>query len=115
MKSINLQFAKEKINGREMFFSTYELLKMAINNPTQGGIGVEEMGKRLRLLEKLETHREEFDIEEGKLTDALLERKGIFELEDADFDKLKSLFEETKWTIISSFIVKLSEEIKNAK
>lgn len=114
MKSVNLKIAKEKVSGRDMYFNTYEILKMAVNNPPQGGLGVEEMGKRLRILSKLEEFKADFEIEEKDYSDALLTKTALFELEDADFEKLKVLFDESKWGVISHFIVELHEEIKKA-
>lgn len=110
MKSIELLVTKENIGGRDTFLTTYGLLKSAINNPTQGGFNVDEMIKRLRILGEVEKHKELFDIKPEDFKDELLERKATLELEDADFTKLKELFKEMKWGVVSKTIVDLSNE-----
>lgn len=111
MKSIELLVAKENIGGRETFLTTYDLLKSAINNPTQGGFNVDEMIKRLRLLAEVEKHNELFNIKPEDYKDEMLERKATLELEDADFTKLKELFKEMKWGVVSKTIVDISKEL----
>ena len=111
MKSIELLVAKENIGGRETFLTTYDLLKSAINNPTQGGFNVDEMIKRLRLLAEVEKHNELFDIKPEDYKDEMLERKATLELEDADFTKLKELFKEMKRGVVSKTIVDISKEL----
>ena len=110
MKSIELLVAKENIGGRETFLTTYDLLKSAINNPTQGGFNVDEMIKRLRLLAEVEKHNELFDIKPEDYKDEMLERKATLELEDADFTKLKELFKEMKWGVVSKTIIEIHNE-----
>ena len=51
-----------------------------------------------------------FEIEEGKFDDSLLERKATLELEDADFTKLKELFKEMKWGVVSKTIIEIHNE-----
>jgi hypothetical protein len=115
MKSIELVVAKELLpskNGmQDTFLTTYDLLKSAINNPTQGGFNVDEMIKRLRLLCEVEKHKDLFEINPEDFNDELLERKATLELEDADFTKLKELFKEMKWGVVSKTIVDLSNEL----
>ena len=111
MKSIELVATKENIGGRDTFLTTYDLLKSAINNPTQGGFNVDEMIKRLRLLGEVEKHKDLFEINAEEFKDEFLERKATLELEDADFTKLKELFKEMKWGVVSSTIVNLSKEL----
>jgi hypothetical protein len=113
MKTIELKVGKEEINGKQTFFTTWDVLKMAVNNPEQGGFNVEEMMKRLRLLEKLDEHKDTFFIQEGEFTDDRLERKAILELEDTDFEKLKTLFSQVKWTVVSKFIIDLNKELSS--
>jgi len=72
MKSIELKVAKENIGGRDTFLTTYDLLKSAINNPTQGGFNVDEMIKRLRLLGEVEKHKELFEINAEEFKDEFL-------------------------------------------
>jgi len=111
MKSIELKFGKENIQGVDVFFSTVSILKTAVNNiPREGGLGVEEMSQRLRILDILNKHSE-YDVADGKFTEDLLDKKGVLELEDADYQKLKSLFKEVKWNVVARFIVDLSKEL----
>lgn len=111
MKSIELKVAKEYLGGRETFLTTYDLLKSAINNPTQQGFSVDEMMKRLRLLEQIDKHKELFDIKPEEFIDSMLERKAVLELEDSDYAKLRELFKEMKWGVVSKTIVELSKEL----
>jgi hypothetical protein len=119
MKSIELSVTKELLpskNGmQETFLTTYDLLKSAINNPTQGGFNVDEMIKRLRLLGEVEKHKDLFDIKLEEFKDEVLERKATLELEDADFTKLKELFKEMKWGVVSKTIVDLSNQFDKEK
>lgn len=111
MKSIEFKFGKEKIQGRETFFSTAELLKAAVNNvPREGGMDVKEMSTRLRLLKVIESFPE-FTVEEKEFTDAHLAISKKVEFEDADFAKLKQLFGEVKWGVVSEFIINLDAEL----
>jgi len=112
MKSIELKVTKENIGGRETFLTTYDLLKSAINNPSKEGFSVDEMIKRLRLLNEVDKHKATFEIEEGKFDDSMLEKKATLELEDADFTKLKELFKEMKWGVVSTTIVDLHNEFE---
>lgn len=110
MKSIELKFGKENVQGVDVGFSTLDLLKVAVNNITkEGGLGVQEMSQRLRLLDILNKYSE-FELGNKQVNSSLLEIKKQIELEDADFEKLKDLFNNVKWTVISRFIVDLSEE-----
>ena len=110
MKSIELKVAKENIGGRDTFLTTYDLLKSVINSPTKEGFSVDEMTKRLRLLNEVDKHKDLFEITEGKFDDAMLERKATLELEDADFTKLKELFKEMKWGVVSKTIIEIHNE-----
>lgn len=115
MKTVTLRFAKEKVLGRETFFSTLALLKSAVNNVTsQQGLSVDEMSKRLKILDVLESHSD-MDVEEGSFSDDLLKKEKEIQLEDADHDKLKQLFGEVKWMVLAKFIVELDKELKEAK
>jgi hypothetical protein len=111
MKSIELKVIKENIQGRDTFLTTYDLLKSAINNPSQSGFSVDEMVKRLRLLNKVEDQKGLFDIKPEDFNDSMLDRTATLELEDSDFGKLKDLFKEMKWGVVSKTIVELSKEL----
>jgi hypothetical protein len=41
----------------------------------------------------------------------MLERTATLELEDSDFSKLKELYKEMKWGVVSKTIVELSKEL----
>lgn len=111
MKSLELKFGKEKINGRDTFFSTSDLLKVAINNvPREGGLDVREMSSRLRLLKIIDAHTE-FIVDEKDFTDAHLTMVKKIDIEDADFKKLKELFGQVKWGVISEFIIELDKSL----
>ena len=111
MKTVNLKVIKENIAGRDTFLTTYDLLKMVINNPKEGGFNVDEMIKRLRLLEKLDAHKEIFTIEEAYL-DNSLSITAELSLEDDDYNDLKELLKSMKWGVISQAIVDLTNEFK---
>jgi len=113
MKSIQLKVVKENVQGRDTFFTTYDLLKMTINSPQEKGFDVNEMIQRLRLLNKLEEHKDVFKIKEGnEFKDEDLLLTDTLQLEDADFAKLKELFTHMKWAIFSQTIVDLHKEIE---
>lgn len=111
MKSIQLLVAKEIIGGRETFLTTYDLLLSAINNPTQGGFNVDEMIKRVRLLSEIEKYKDLFEINQKDYNEEMLNRKATLELEDADFTKLRELFKEMKWGVVSKTIIDLHKEM----
>ena len=110
MKSIELKVAKENIGGRDTFLTTYDLLKSAINSSTKEGFNVDEMTKRLRLLNEVDKHKDLFEITDGMFDVAMLERKATLELEDADYTKLKELFKEMKWGVVSKTIIEIHNE-----
>lgn len=113
MKSITLRYGKEEINGQNTFFSTVGVLKIAINNiPKESGIVVSEMSKRIRLLELLNQYPE-YDVTESDFNESILNTSKTIDIEDSDFIKLKELFSEVKWKIVSKFIIKLSEELNS--
>jgi hypothetical protein len=113
MKTITLRYGKEKINGQNTFFSTVGILKLAINNiPNESGIVVSEMSKRLRLLEILNQYPE-YDVTEPNFDESILTMTKTIDIEDSDFIKLKELFSDLKWKIVSSFIINMSEELNS--
>lgn len=118
MKVIPLKVFQESINGKEMFFSYYTLIENAINQQPQGGIKVDEMSKRLRILKALETSKDIFEVSEEmfqKNPQEVLSRVGSFELEDSDLTKLKELIKETKWGIVSYGVLRFCEHIEAIK
>jgi hypothetical protein len=110
MKSIDLKVGKEEINGRQTVLTTYDLLRISVNNGEQGGFNVDEMMKRLRILEALDKHKDMFSLKEGA-EESYLNNSETLHLEDSDFQKLKELFNQTKWSVVSKFIVDLHKEI----
>lgn len=112
MKTLKLKVGKEEHVGRPTFITTYDLLRTAINNPEQGGFDVEEMMKRLRLLEKVDQFKDKFTIKDGEFTDEKLLLEDTLELEDSDYEKLKELVKKMKWGIVSKFIVDLHQDLK---
>jgi hypothetical protein len=60
----------------------------------------------------VDKHKDLFEITEGKFDDAMLERKATLELEDADFAKLKELFKEMKWGVVSKTIIEIHNEFE---
>lgn len=111
MKTIKLKANKELINDQETIFSTYHLLKMAINNPSEKGFDVDEMMQRLKIMAVLDAHKETFkDLKEDNLN---VEVEVSFE--DADFKKLQELYRQMKWAVISQTIVDLKKQLDEAK
>lgn len=118
MKKLTLKIGKEKVNGNELFFTTLGLLKTALNhvvinaNAGNSGLTVEEMATRLKIMTVLEEHKE-MDVAEGELNDAHLIMIKDIQLEDADFNKLKELFNAVRWGVVSQFIVDTANQFKN--
>jgi len=61
MKSIELKIVKESPEGQDQYVSTYAILRAVINNPSEGGINVEEMLVRVKLLDKLDKFKDIFE------------------------------------------------------
>lgn len=99
MKTIKLKKVEEVIihNNQEVKteIKYSELLRVAINNPAQGGYTVSDMAQRIKLL------------------DVVSKAEGSEEVsfEDTDFITLKNLVKETKWSIISKTIVDFVNEL----
>ncbi len=118
MQKAPLKIFQENVNGKELFITYYTLYENAINQQPQGGIKVDEMAKRMRILIALEAFSEDFNISESEYNkmnnlsaeerkayqNKLCEREAEFELEDADFKKLQELVKEAKWGIVSKGI-----------
>ena len=111
MKTIKLTAQKETINDQETIFSTYHLLKMAINNPSEKGFDVDEMMQRLKIMAVLDQHKDKFsDLNEDNIG---IEAEASFE--DADFKKLQELYRQMKWAVISQTIIDLKKQLDEAK
>lgn len=111
MKTIKLTAQKETINDQETIFSTYHLLKMVINNPSEKGFDVDEMMQRLKIMSVLDQHKNLFkDLKEDNL-----DNNTEVSFEDADFKKLQELYRQMKWAVISQTIVDLKKQLDEAK
>ena len=111
MKTIKLKANKETINDQETIFSTYHLLKMAINHPSEKGFDVDEMMQRLKIMSVLDAHKEAFkELKEDNLN---VEIEVSFE--DADFKKLQDIYKQMKWAVISQTIVDLKKQLDETK
>lgn len=110
MKSIELKIVKETQEGQDQYVSTYAILRAVINNPPEGGINVEEMLVRLKLLDKLDKFKETF--ESTAPPEELLQKTATLELEDSEFNKLRDLYKSMKFLVVSKFLVEISEQLK---
>ncbi len=110
MKSIELKIAKETQEGQDQYVSTYAILRAVINNPTEGGINVEEMLVRLKLLDKLDKFKELF--EATAPVEELLQKTATLELEDSEFNKLRDLYKNMKFLVVSKFLVEIGDQLK---
>jgi len=75
----------------------FDLFKIAVENKGQDGFTIQEMRKRLRVIEALEKNTEKV------------------ELEDGDFETLKACFDAMKWGIISKDISEVDTYLKEIK
>lgn len=114
MKTVKLKIGKEEpIDGQIQILTTYGLLKGAINyvTPNSGGLNVEEMMKRLKLLGEVEKHKETFNLairmDDKIAIENTLKIEAEMQLEDADYEHLKLLVKNCQWSVISQFIVDL--------
>lgn len=100
MKTIELKKVSEKLivnNAQvETEIKTIDLLKVAINAPAQGGYSVSEMSQRLRLFDAVDQAEKNND---GKVA-----------FEDSDFEALKKLVKDTKWSVVSRSVVDFVNE-----
>jgi hypothetical protein len=92
-KKIELKFEEDK----EMGFA--DLAKVCVNQIPEGGVPPVEMGKRIAIIAKLDN---------AKIGDKI-------ELEDAQFDMLKSLADNTGWRLIHKDIVAFNEHLEKLK
>ena len=89
-----LENKETTIENGDKKLTYFDLAKTCVNVPPQAGFDVQEMNKRLRVIEKLEGEKAEF--------------------EDADFETLKQCVMEMKWGIlsreVSDFVKYIQEE-----
>ena len=99
MKTIKLKKVEEVVihNNQEVRteIKYSELLRVAINNPVQGGYTVSDMAQRIKLLDVVSKAADSNEVH----------------FEDADYNVLKTLVKDTKWSIISKTIVDFVNEI----
>lgn len=81
-------------HGKNPNLNTKNLIISALENPTEGGFSVTEMRNRLKVMDKVHTLNEE---------------STVLELEDAEFDTLKSAVKQVKWAILDKFIVEFED------
>ncbi|MBU2552167.1 MAG: hypothetical protein KKB20_27400 [Proteobacteria bacterium] len=79
--------------------NTLDLLEVMVNGMPSGGFDPATMKKRLRLMDVIEQAR----------SNGAADQVGF---EDADFEELKACAKSAKWTMLSSDIVALSDEIE---
>lgn len=104
MKSIKLEQSKETVYLKgphgaqhvEVEFDDKALLSEVINISSDG-ISISEMRERIKLLDKVDN-----------ATDTL-------KLEDAEFEKVKSLLENFKFGVVSKHVLKLCEKFTEGK
>lgn len=85
----------EITNEKKQKLTYFELAEGCINVPPQNGFDIQEMNKRLRVIEKLK----------GKET----------QMEDADFEKLKECVVNMKWGFLHKDIMKFINYIREIK
>lgn len=104
MKIIDLKTSKENVivNNKtiEIDITTVELLKTTINSPVQGGYSVSEMMTRIKLLDKVQ--EVEKSIKDGNIPTTIA-------FEDSEFTHLGKLVKDSKWVILSKFIVDFTQ------
>ena len=113
MKTIQLKIQKEDIGGKPILFTTYELLRICINEQKpDGGFNVEEMIKRIRLLNKLDEVKDLFQKDYPNDDEYYKNVNATIELEDSDYDLLRSLVLSSKWQVVSRSIVEFYNSFK---
>lgn len=90
MKTIQLR-DDEKLKTRDV-------LRVVLEKPGgQTGIGVDEMRRRIRILDKLEKASEKL------------------ELEDADYELIKNLYDGFQFAVVDRTLVQISDDLATAK
>jgi hypothetical protein len=113
MKSLELKFAKEIINGNPHVFSTTDVLKVAIENVNkQKGLSVSEMSIRIKIIDKLNENKE-FDLSKLKIEDIDFDLKKVIDIEDDYVVKLIEMMDEVEWKLVSRFVLSVSEDLKS--
>jgi len=84
-------------NGEDKFLDYTTLISLCINQQSEKWYTIDEMKKRIRILDILEKSDKKI------------------ELEDADFEKVKELVNTMPWAVIKKDIVTFVEYINNQK
>jgi hypothetical protein len=113
MKSLELKFAKEIINGNPHVFSTTDVLKVAIENVNkQHGLSVAEMSLRIKIIDKLNEHQE-FDLSKLKIEDIDFDLKKVIDIEHEYVTKLIEMMNAVEWKLVSRFVLSVLEDLKS--
>lgn len=113
MKTVNLKIQKELIGEKQMIFSDYELLRICVNEQKpEGGFNVEEMIKRMRILNKLDEVKHLFSKNYENDDESYKEVNASIQLEDSDYELLRNLVLSMKWNVVSNSIIELYNYFK---
>lgn len=92
MKRIDLKKETEiiQISGKdtEIPINTVDLLKICINTPIEGGYSISDLSLRLKLLDKIQSTKEDF-----------------IDFEDQEFMGLCGIIKSAKWNILSKKVL----------
>ena len=121
---VQLETIKTESGNQKVLFKTVNILEDVINQrPPQGGFSIKEIVQRSRLLGIVGDFKKDFELpkkitgEDGKerdftiddITDDYLNKKVVWEIEDADFEKIQEIVrkmdEGKDFLLISNFIV----------
>jgi hypothetical protein len=97
MQVLKLESFEIEVGEKKITAPTKEWVHACVVNIPNGGIGVEDQRKRLRILDALDKSEE------------------VLELEDADAAELKSLVSAMKWVIVNKHVVKFCDDVANMK
>lgn len=118
MKSVLLVITKEDVRGVATLVTSTQFIKDAVNTPApqSGGFNIEEMQKRIRILNAVDAiDKKEFKFEGTFKEDELeeiLKKEALLELEDADMKNLGEIMKSARFGIVSQHIIDLNERIK---
>lgn len=113
MKTIQLKVFNEKVDNSQIVITTYGVLRNAATQPPPNGWEIEDMRKRMRILDKLDKFEEKYSYT-GILLNApegYLEKTDSLDLEDSEFDNLKAAFLSMKWAFLSKAILEINDQI----
>lgn len=121
MKSVKLIVTKEKVRGINTLIPSTNFIRDAVNQPAaqSGGFNVEEMQKRIRILNAVEkVEKEFFTFKDGGLDEeevqGILSIEATLELEDADMKNLNEIMKSARFAIVCQHVIDLIDRISNA-